>query len=94
PGHMSPQQFREHGRQVVDWIADYLETIESRPVRSQVAPGEISAQLPAHPPEEPEPFAAVLGDLDKILLPGITHWQHPSPLRLLPGELLGSGDPR
>jgi len=97
---MTAEQFREHGRQVVDWIADYLETIESRPVRSRVAPGEISAQLPAHPPEEPEPFAAVLADLDKILLPGITHWQHPRHFAYFPanssgpailGDLLSAG---
>ncbi|MBA2554903.1 MAG: aspartate aminotransferase family protein, partial [Geodermatophilaceae bacterium] len=97
---MSPQQFREHGRQVVDWIADYLETIESRPVRSQVAPGEISAQLPAHPPQQPEPFAAVLADLEKIVLPGVTHWQHPRHFAYFPanssgpailGDLLSAG---
>ncbi|MDQ3466563.1 MAG: pyridoxal-dependent decarboxylase [Actinomycetota bacterium] len=97
---MSSAEFRAHGRQVVDWIADYLETIESRPVRAQVSPGDIAAQLPGHPPEQPEPFAAVLADLDRIVLPGITHWQHPRHFAYFPanssgpailGELLSAG---
>lgn len=77
-GHMSAEEFRRHGREVVDWIADYLETIEQRPVRSRSAPGEIRAALPASPPETGEPFDRVLADLDAVILPGITHWQHPS----------------
>ena len=97
---MSPQEFREHGRQVIDWIADYLETIESRPVRSQVTPGDVAAGLPEHPPEEPEPFAAVLADIDRVVMPGITHWQHPRHFAYFPanssgpailGDLLSAG---
>ncbi|MGI8628368.1 MAG: pyridoxal-dependent decarboxylase [Geodermatophilaceae bacterium] len=100
PRHMSAAEFREHGRQVVDWIADYLETIESRPVRAQVAPGDIQGQLPEHPPEQPEPFAALLADLDRIVLPGITHRQHPRYFAYFPanssgpailGDLLSAG---
>ena len=71
------QQFRADGHAAIDWAADYLEGIRERPVMSTVAPGEIRAQLPASPPEEAEPFSAVLADLDRVLLPGITHWNHP-----------------
>ena len=69
--------FREDGYRAVDWAADYLERIGELPVLAQVEPGEIRARLPQSPPEQPEPFSAVLRDLDEILLPGITHWQHP-----------------
>jgi aromatic-L-amino-acid decarboxylase len=69
--------FREDGHRAVDWAADYLERVAERPVLAQVRPGEIRARLPQTPPEEPEPFEAVLRDLDEILLPGVTHWQHP-----------------
>ena len=69
--------FREDGVAAVDWVASYLERVESLPVLAQVAPGDIRAALPASAPEEGEPFADVLRDLDSILLPGVTHWQHP-----------------
>jgi aromatic-L-amino-acid/L-tryptophan decarboxylase len=68
---------RADGRAAVDWAADYLERVGELPVLAQVKPGEIRAALPAGPPDEPEPFAAVLRDLDEIILPGVTHWQHP-----------------
>ncbi|GAB3683291.1 aminotransferase class I/II-fold pyridoxal phosphate-dependent enzyme [Saccharopolyspora tripterygii] len=97
---MSPEEFRRVGKQVVDWIADYRAGIESLPVRSQVEPGEVRAQLPAHPPERGEGFEQVLRDLDEILLPGVTHWQHPGFFAYFPsnstgpsifGDLLSSG---
>jgi aromatic-L-amino-acid decarboxylase len=69
--------FRSDGRAAIDWAADYLERVGSLPVLAQVAPGDIRARLPEHAPEDPEPFADVLRDLDEVLLPGITHWQHP-----------------
>jgi aromatic-L-amino-acid decarboxylase len=69
--------FREDGYAAVDWAASYLERVGELPVLAQVKPGEIRAKLPASPPEQGEPFEAVLRDLDQILLPGITHWQHP-----------------
>jgi aromatic-L-amino-acid decarboxylase len=69
--------FREDGRAAVEWAAQYLESLREFPVRAQVEPGEIRTRLPAEPPELGEPFAAVLRDLDEILLPGITHWQSP-----------------
>ena len=69
--------FREDGALAVDWVASYLERVRDLPVLSQVVPGEIRAALPAAPPEEPEPFAAILEDLDRVLVPGLTHWQSP-----------------
>jgi aromatic-L-amino-acid/L-tryptophan decarboxylase len=69
--------FRDDGHRAVDWAADYLERVGGLPVLAQVAPGDIRARLPPSPPEEPESFEAVLRDLDEILLPGVTHWQHP-----------------
>jgi aromatic-L-amino-acid/L-tryptophan decarboxylase len=69
--------FRDDGHRAVDWAADYLERVGELPVLAQVKPGEIRAKLPPSAPEQPESFNAVLRDLDEILLPGITHWQHP-----------------
>jgi aromatic-L-amino-acid decarboxylase len=69
--------FRADGHAAVDWAADYLERVRDLPVLAQVEPGEIRARLPAAPPDRPEPFSAVLRDLDEVLLPGVTHWQHP-----------------
>src|SRR5450432_479532 len=69
--------FREDGQATVEWVARYLEGRRELPVLAQVEPGEIRARLPATAPEKGEPFAAVLDDLDSILLPGITHWNHP-----------------
>jgi aromatic-L-amino-acid/L-tryptophan decarboxylase len=77
-GDMDPEAFRRHGHEVIDWIADYLAGVGELPVLAKVAPGEVRAQLPAHPPAAPEPFAAMLDDLDRIVLPGITHWNHPA----------------
>jgi aromatic-L-amino-acid decarboxylase len=87
--HMTPDEFRRYGREVVDWIADYYERIESFPVLSQAEPGSIRAQLPVHPPERPEPFEALLSDLDDVILPGITHWQHPSFFAYFPANASG-----
>jgi aromatic-L-amino-acid decarboxylase len=69
--------FRDDGAAAVEWVADYLERVRELPVMSRVEPGEIRAALPASPPDEPEPFAAVLRDLERVVLPGITHWQSP-----------------
>jgi len=62
---------------VVEWVARYLETIEDHPVQSEVAPGWVREQLPGSPPEVPDAFSAVLADLDTVIVPGTTHWQHP-----------------
>jgi len=76
--HMTPEEFRRYGREVVDWVAGYWERVESLPVMSRAEPGEVRAALPAHPPETGEPFEALLADLDRVVVPGLTHWQHPS----------------
>jgi aromatic-L-amino-acid decarboxylase len=69
--------FRDDGAAAVEWVARYLERVPELPVLATVEPGEIRARLPASPPDEGEPFEAVLRDLDEVLLPGITNWQHP-----------------
>ena len=69
--------FRDDAAAATEWVARYLEGVRERPVLAHVEPGEIRAALPASPPEAAEPFAAVLRDLDEVLLPGITHWNHP-----------------
>ncbi|MDJ0922954.1 MAG: aminotransferase class I/II-fold pyridoxal phosphate-dependent enzyme [Acidimicrobiia bacterium] len=75
--HMDPDEFRRRGYEMVDWVADYLVNIEQFPVTSPVAPGQIRKALPDTAPEQPEPFEAVMRDLDEIIMPGITHWQSP-----------------
>ena len=98
--HMSPEDFRRHGHAVVDWIADYYARIESYPVLSQVKPGEIRASLPLDPPAHGEAFEAMLADVEKLILPGVTHWQSPNFFAYFPsnasapailGDLLSSG---
>jgi aromatic-L-amino-acid/L-tryptophan decarboxylase len=74
---MSPDEFRRFGHQLIEWIADYRARVGDFPVMAQTAPGEIKAQFPAAPPETPEDFAAVFRDLERVLLPGLSHWQHP-----------------
>jgi len=75
---MDSTEFRRHAHAFVDWMADYLDGVESLPVRSQVARGEVAARLPAAPPEAPEPMDAIFADFQRDVLPGVTHWQHPS----------------
>jgi aromatic-L-amino-acid/L-tryptophan decarboxylase len=77
-GDMDPAAFRAHGYRVIDWIADYLEGVGELPVLAQVAPGAIRDRIPAAAPHAPEPFDALLRDLDEIVIPGITHWNHPA----------------
>jgi len=98
--HMTPEELRRHGREVLEWIARYQERVEELPVLSRVAPGEVRAALPLSPPEEPEPFDDVLADLERVILPGLTHWQSPSFFGYFPanasgpailGELLAAG---
>ena len=74
---MTPEEFRQAGHRLIDWIADYRTRVETLPVMARTAPGEIRAQLPGAPPSEPEPFDAILADLEKIIVPGLSHWQHP-----------------
>ena len=98
--HMTPDEFRRRGRELVDWIADYYERIESLDVLPDVQPGDIVNRLPDAPPEDGEDFDDVLADIDRVILPGITHWQHPNFHAYFPcnasfpailGELLSAG---
>ena len=77
--------FREDGHAAVDWAADYLESVGERRVLAGVAPGELRASLPAAAPDEAEAFAAVLRDLDDVLMPAVTHWQSPRFFAYFPG---------
>ncbi len=83
---MDSQEFREHAHAFVDWMADYLDTVERYPVRAQVEPGEIAARLPAAPPEEAEPMARIFADFRDIIVPGMTHWQHPGFFAFFPAN--------
>ncbi|MEZ4725667.1 MAG: aminotransferase class V-fold PLP-dependent enzyme [Caldilineaceae bacterium] len=98
--HMTPDEFRHHGHAVVDWIANYMEQVESFPVLAQVKPGDLRAALPAAAPEQGESFDTILADVDRLILPGITHWQSPNFFAFFPanasgpailGELLSAG---
>lgn len=74
---MDLEEFRLKGHELVDWMADYFSNIDEYPVRSVVLPGEIRAQLPPIPPEESESFDVIFADFKDVIMPGITHWQHP-----------------
>ena len=76
--HMSPEEFRRQGRAVVDWIADYMSRVETFPVLSRVQPGEVRSHLPPDAPQKGEAFEQILADVERIILPGITHWQSPN----------------
>jgi aromatic-L-amino-acid/L-tryptophan decarboxylase len=98
--HMSPDDFRRHGHEVIDWIADYYSRIESFPVLSPAKPGEIRESLPASAPLKGEQFGDILNDVEKLILPGVTHWQSPNFFAFFPsnasgpailGDLLSSG---
>src|SRR5207253_2017083 len=97
---MTPDEFRRYGRAVVDWIADYYARIESFSVLSQVKPGQVRESLPGSAPTKGEPFEAILKDVEKLILPGVTHWQSPNFFAYFPsnasfpsmlGELLSAG---
>ncbi|MCG6185951.1 pyridoxal-dependent decarboxylase [Maribellus maritimus] len=98
--HMSPEQFREEGKKVIDWIADYYENVEKYPVLSQVKPGEIISSLPENPPQKGETMDKMMRDIDEKIMPGITHWQSPNFYAYFPsntsfpsilGDLVSSG---
>ena len=98
--HMDSEAFRANGYALVDWITTYLERVEELPVRAEVTPGEVRDRLPVSPPEQGEPFAAMLADVDDVVVPGLTHWQSPRFFAYFPanssgpsvlGELLSAG---
>src|SRR5215211_749294 len=92
--HMSPDDFRRHGHALVDWVARYMGRVAELPVQPKIEPGEIRGMLPSAAPEEPEPFDALVRDLDTVVLPGITQWQSPGwfayfPANTSPPSILG-----
>ncbi len=102
--HMTPAEFRARGREIVDWIASYMEDLargdRGRPVLAQVAPGNVYGSMPEHAPETAEAWGDILGDVDRIVMPGVTHWQSPDFFAYFPanssgpailGELLAAG---
>jgi len=98
--HMSPDEFRKQGKQMIDWIADYYENVEKYPVLSQIKPGDIKNQIPDLPPVESESMEQIMTDVNSIIMPGITHWQSPNFYAYFPsnssgpsilGDLLSSG---
>jgi aromatic-L-amino-acid decarboxylase len=74
---MTPEEFRAAGHRLIDWIADYRLRAATLPVMARTEPGDVKQQLPAAPPVEPEPFDAIVADLDRLVVPGLSHWQHP-----------------
>jgi aromatic-L-amino-acid/L-tryptophan decarboxylase len=97
---VTPDEFRTHGHDLIDWIADYVGDVERRPVGSTVQPGDVRSRLPEHPPTAPEPFEAVMADVERVVVPGLTQWQHPAFFAYFPannsfpsilGELLSAG---
>ncbi len=77
-GDMNATEFRRFGHELIDWISDYFERIEELPVLSQIEPGDLKAQLPTAPPAQGESMAAIIADLDRLIVPALTHWSHPS----------------
>ena len=77
-GDMSAEEFRRFGHELIDWISDYFERIEDLPVLSQINPGDLKAQLPSSAPQRGEPMANIIADIDRLIVPALTHWNHPS----------------
>ncbi len=91
---MKPEEFRKHGHELIDWIADYRARVPQLPVMARTAPGDIKAALPASPPETPENFEEIIRDVDKILVPGLSMWSSPEffgyfPCNGSPASVLG-----
>src|SRR3712207_7015929 len=83
---MLPQDFRRYGHELVDWMADYFETVAALPVTPPVEPGEVLQRLPRDPPPQGEPFEQIFSDFQSIVLPGMTHWNHPGWFAYFPGN--------
>ncbi len=83
---MTPQSFRTEAHRLVDWMVDFMENIEQYPVKSSAQPGDILKQLPASPPQQGEAFDQLFGDFKQIIVPGMTHWQHPHFHAYFPGN--------
>ena len=77
-GDMSKEEFRRFGHQLIDWIADYFDRIDDLPVLAAIEPGDLKAQLPSTPPLQGEPMEQIISDIDRLIVPALTHWSHPS----------------
>jgi len=75
---MKAEDFRRFGHELIDWIADYFENIDQRPVMPAMEPGDLKAQLPPTPPAHGEPMEQIIADVDRLIAPALTHWSHPS----------------
>ena len=100
PGRMDPEEFRSIGHELVDWVANYLANVENLPVMSDVLPGDVYRRLPQTAPEKPEAWSDIIGDLDEVIVPALTHWQSPNFFAYFPannsgpsilGELVAAG---
>ena len=87
--HLTPEEFRRLGYRLIDWIADYEQRVADLPVLSRAEPGSIRAQLPAAAPEKGEALDLIFADLERIILPGITHWQSPNFFAFFPANTSG-----
>ena len=77
-GDMNKEEFRRFGHELIDWIADYFDRLEGLPVLAQIEPGDLKAQLPSTPPQHGEPMERIIADVDRLIVPALTHWSHPS----------------
>jgi len=83
---MNWDDYAEWAKTIADWGAAYHSSIAERPVRAQTAPGDVAAALPLTPPDQPEEMGQILEDFDRIIMPGMTHWQHPRFFAYFPGN--------
>ncbi|MFA3783352.1 aspartate aminotransferase family protein [Melioribacteraceae bacterium 4301-Me] len=90
-GDASIEEFQKYGHELIDWVAGYLKNIENYPVLPNIKPGDIKKRLPENPPEKGEPLSEILADIDKIVMPGMTHWQHPSFMAYFNSTASGAG---
>jgi aromatic-L-amino-acid decarboxylase len=88
---VSPEEFRRYGHRIIDWLADYQESLAKRPVMARTRPGEVRDALPSAPPSEPEDFGALIEDLDRVVVPGLSLWQHPRFFGYFPANALPAG---
>lgn len=91
PGDMPVEEFRKYGYQFIDWIADYIKNMSDYPVLAQINPGDVKNKLPQTPPEKKESMEDILNDVNKIIMPGMTHWNHPGFMAYFNSSASGPG---